>query len=275
MITHKDFKEKPKFLLFFNTKFKTYIVLPYDPLKRSMSRLKNKLSNTLGIRWKYFITLTFALEEDIPMKGFHVRPDIDIKIGNYNYKDSGFIAYDMPQIHKYTKCLENINFELTPNLITKFLDNLRHWLKNHNWNNNFDYSWKYEEGGRTKRPHFHLLLDSKFEMCWFPTYWVLLKLWKSGLIDVKRIYNDEHLSKYLHKDFTKEGSFSFFKGRKKWGTSKGLLIALKSKSLEFRKYINNKSEALLCNLLHKKEIDIAYGKGTADALNSKIEFMVY
>lgn len=83
----------------------------------------------------------------------------------------------------------------------KYIDNLRHYLKNHNIKNcNSKFSWLgcSEYGDSTFRPHYHIIL---FGVDFHSGYKFLNKLWKNGYVDVKPVYNGaiRYVLDYLEK----------------------------------------------------------------------------
>lgn len=60
------------------------------------------------------------------------------------------------------------------------------------------YCWKYEEGEKTSRPHFHVLVDG------YVKKQLLEKYWSHGFVDMRGIENEKACYRYIFKYFSKE-----------------------------------------------------------------------
>lgn len=256
---------------FFLIKHKTknfHMVIPYDMNNLSLSRLKTKMFTCLT-HWNYFCTVTFALEEINKFISYDIMPSYYIKNEKFNidYKMSGSFAGNT--IIKFPECLENINFNVKSTLITIFINRIKNHLRKQGLDpNEIKYSWKYEEGGKFGRPHFHLILGTK--MCLTCLYFLFVRFWKSGIVHINPIWNDNILKHYLHKEFTKHSKFRFFKSKKRWGFSRNCKFINIETEFEYVEQIFNSKkmyDIMIMNSLHiSEEYSVEFYEGLVKSL---------
>lgn len=159
---------------------------------------------------------------------------------------ASFVTFTYDDNHLFTECMpsddgvfchfiENTKIPYTTlryEHLTKFIDNIRHYIKNHPEIQNVlcqpDFSYMYvgEYGDcfNSHRPHFHVLffgLDFAYCRKYFTTFW------KRGLIDVLPLLNGgiEYVTKYMDKQLfgvqAKEEYDNHYISRPRLGCSQG------------------------------------------------------
>lgn len=150
------------------------------------------------------------------------------------------------------------------------------------------YAWKYEEGGKTSRSHFHLLI--KFQN--IGVYGEFLDLspngvfnlfhnrWNYGFVDVSPAKSSKTnkvdknmISKYLYKYFSKKNRiFKYWKNKDKrlWSTSKDVVPPAKVfTGIQYEKCCSFK-EALSVNRKNKKMIRIYWEEKRRLAVRNRL-----
>lgn len=253
----KDFIHKRnKFLLFFNKSKGFYMALPYDLNYLSLSRLRNKLLLATKIKWKLFVTITFSREEYVLFNGIKITPDFPIRINGKVHHYDGTMYFDRPRAVQFSKCLRNLDYGVSGDLLSPIIDNLRA-----QFGNEWAYSWRYEEGGRTGNCHFHMIFDDKFPLCVHTFFHWLSDHWNGGTVDVRRCWNQEGLKHYIFKEFSKSNKFEKFRGTRRWATSKGMELEEKISDFEWQSSAITQQEAFIVNSMFADSIDQHVGEG--------------
>lgn len=167
-------------------------VIYHDPLARSLYLLKRRAEYNFK-KFNYWVTLTFANSECV----------YDKEGNEYLFKSS------------------IKEFKGSGSVMRRFVNKVQTYYRRRE--KKFTYLWKYEEGRKNNRPHFHLL-------CWdfrglekFRKY--LKRTWDYGFIAVEKISRKRELNDYLNKYFTKGSNLKFWimkKRKKKWGCSRNV-----------------------------------------------------
>lgn len=97
----------------------------------------------------------------------------------------------------------------------KFLNKIQIYQKSKN-RQNVSYLWKYEEGGETGRPHFHMFMNG------FIPKEVANKRWGLGFVHQKGIKGEKGVEMYLNKYFTKDTECKRWKTGRRWSCSRDL-----------------------------------------------------
>lgn len=261
-------KIKRKYFALYNKIGKFWIVVPYDLNKLSLSRLKDK-ALLCTEKWTHFVTLTYADRRVTHFREYDVAPTYKIDDGMYNIKVDGRIRTGC--LVTYKDNLKDINYKVKGNTIKVFINRIKNYFRKHSIPvTAIRYAWKYEEGSKTFRPHFHMIIST--EMCTPCLYWLLKYYWNAGNIHVNPMYDDTHLLHYMHKEFTKNSTFHAFVGRKRWGFCKGLNYFSKNKDeYEYRKPIWSAKDAWIINELNKSRIDKYYSVDFTDKVQQQIK----
>lgn len=188
--------------------------------RRAYKTVKEILMSNVG-RFKYFVTLTFAPEEQ---KEKHLEMNASRKGEEYDLEFSYVNAKD---------------FEMAKGVYTKAIEVMRKTLRRKGKELDFITVWELQKNGNY---HFHMLCSElPEEFLYKMPEWLDydfrkqrmnegygLKYWKYGKSDVQEIKSPERLttyvSKYILKSFmnVSEESYEEYLGKKKYFTSKGM-----------------------------------------------------
>jgi hypothetical protein len=233
-------KVKNNFHIFFNPKEKCYLALNGTNNDLSLNRLRLKIMlNSVEIKFNYFITLTFAFRKLV-------------------YSKSGLICEEKLPFQSIKEF--KLPDEISGKLMKQLLDNIRKVVRS--------WSWKYEEGKKHGRPHFHMIVKSK--MCRFCLDSLFQKYWRYGFVYVKPIWDQKHIQVYISKEFTKGSSFEFFEGRRRWSTSRDLLPCVVASEWKYFKSINNYKKAYNINTMNKSRLLHVFTEESLNALQNEI-----
>lgn len=227
------------------------ITLDYDNEKKAMYRLKKRIQS-LDDFFSYFITLTFS---DKPKsKVIRWRYDkntyepINHNFGRASYPGKVMFFNNRPMyfIHDTSfsglmrEFINNIQTELSKyhKPISKRIYGTK-WLKYCRYpllELYMDYLWKYEEGKKNNRPHFHMMFSiDPIESPYFDDGSkskgsvpvcigkLFSKYWNYGLIEIAPVQH-KYINYYIGKYFTKSGGkLKYFpKNKRRFSTSRSI-----------------------------------------------------
>ena len=119
-----------------------------------------------------------------------------------------------------------ISLKMTYNIIDN--ETIKITLKDNKNQWKISFFWKYEEGKKNSRPHFHLLIRAP-QLKFLELYNLLKKYWNYGFIHATPILNPEQAINYLNKYIGKDTSFKFYPSNKRfYGSSRDLTQPLKN-----------------------------------------------
>jgi hypothetical protein len=211
----KDYPSRRVVMLKHKTKG-YYFPIIETPHSKSLMRLQQKVG-TCGIDWDYHIICTFAEKHIYTSRGGKVWSDQYIIEEGEVKRLSTKLRYN--KYERFSKCMKDINWVVTGSLMRELFQEMR------NYGLQISYAWKYEEGLKNSRPHFHILLkfrERTTKPCAFCLYSLMNnRFWEYGRTEVVNIITKMQLEAYIKKDFSKYSNLKFLSPMKrKWSTSR-------------------------------------------------------
>ena len=199
-----------------NQKFRWFQISD-NPYERKIKRLIKRMKQNVK-QFNFFATLTFAKSRD----GYYPIKErfLERKIKRWNKLHSNFYPY------KNKKTLSEIVSKTS--YIRQFINKLQVYCRKY-YNSHFTYFWRYELGGKTERPHFHMVYSNQiFRHTITKYHWEMFeKRWGSGYVDIEPITSKKKAVNYLEKYFTKEG-LNLPYGSRSWSCSRDIPKMAKS-----------------------------------------------
>lgn len=215
------------YTLLYNTEKCCFLPIRQDAEKYSMYRFRKRL-DCVTTEFNFFATLTFSPEESKECQGYIIIPKTKIgqvlKQGIDRHGNQHF--YQNQEIISYVPWQNTQEFKFIPlrmvqnNLLRRALDLLRK-RESRRSNKKISYAWRFERGSKGGREHYHLLIKSS--LCKACLYFLLKEIWPYGFVDLKEMYNQATIKRYVNKYFTKhtkQNNLRVMSMKRRWSFSK-------------------------------------------------------
>jgi hypothetical protein len=219
------------YTLLYNDEKHCFLPIRKDAEKYSMYRFRKRL-NRVKTEFNYFITLTFSPQAEKKCNGYIVIPKT--KIGAVPIQ--GIDRHGNQHIYQNTEIISYLPFEntqqfkfvplrmITNQLLRRALDLLRK-RESRRHNTKLSYVWRFERGKKGGREHYHLLIKSN--LCKVCLYFLFKEIWPYGFVDIKKMYNQATIKRYVNKYFTKhskQNNLRVMSMKRRWSFSKNTLF---------------------------------------------------